>query len=52
MKDCDGIFHLAGAVLHTRTGGRPAINSNFPDDLYETNVTYSVNVVRAAGIAK
>lgn len=51
MKGCNGVFHLAGSVVHSRTGGKPAVQSDYPASLFETNVDFSVNIVRAAGNA-
>jgi nucleoside-diphosphate-sugar epimerase len=53
MKGCSGVYHLAGSVVHSRTAGYPASQQqqNYPQSIFETNVTYSVNVMKAASKA-
>ena len=53
LKGCNGVFHLAGVVVHSRSGGLPANEqSDYPSSLFRTNVDFSVNVVLAAARAK
>ena len=42
-KGCEGIFHLAGIVIHSRY---------FPKEVYETNLDGTMNVMEAAKISK
>ena len=39
----DGIFHLAGVVIHSRY---------FPEEVYKTNVEGTMNVMEVAKVAK
>lgn len=39
MKGCDGVFHLAGLVVHSRQNPQP---------VFETNVTGTMNVLKAS----
>jgi nucleoside-diphosphate-sugar epimerase len=48
MEGCAGVYHLAGSVIHSRTAGGQI---NYPQSIFETNVTYSVNIMRAAAKA-
>jgi dihydroflavonol-4-reductase len=41
MKDCDGCFHLAGLVVHSRLNPQP---------VFDTNVTGTMNVLKAAKV--
>ena len=50
MEGVSGVFHIAGVVIHSRTGGD--LYEDYPKIVFETNVDYSVNVVDAAAIAK
>jgi dihydroflavonol-4-reductase len=41
MKDCSGVFHLAGLVVHSRQS---------PQVVFDTNVTGTMNVLKASKI--
>lgn len=41
MKDCAGVFHLAGSVVHSRLN---------PGPVFETNVTGTMNVLKASKV--
>lgn len=43
MKDCDGVFHLAGLVVHSRLNPQP---------VFDTNVTGTLNVLKASKVYK